>query len=441
VDAELAALRARIESLEARASDGSRAAAPPPPPAPEGEHRPSLLETSPWSRPWVRGFSVGGYIQAQYQHSQLSDDQLDTSGTPLNQDRFVVRRARLRVDHGWEHASTTIEVDGNNNNGLAFGLRRAEASVLLRASDPAAPPLVALTAGLFDIPFGYELSEWNRARVFMERTTASRAFFPGEPDFGARIAGAVGFLRYSVALLDGTPVPDSEPTAAGFDPTSEKDLAIRVGVDTKANDSLRVSGGASVLRGTGFHAGSITTKDSVQWRDLNGNGTVDAGELTAVPGHAATPSQTFDHWAIGADLQVRLHTPLGWGVAYGEVYVASNFDRGLFVADPVATGYDTRELGWYAALLQEITPYGVVGLRVDSYNPNLDSSAPLGGALLPTDQTVTTWSPLIGLVLPADHTRLVFEYDRVIDHLGLSPTGVPVDLRNDQWALRLQADL
>jgi hypothetical protein len=396
-----------------------------------------VLASSPWSRPWIRGLALSGYVQAQYQSSQLSQDQLDANGQPLNQDRFLVRRARLAVDWGTRYTAAAIEVDGNNVSGVAFGLRRAEASLVLRAASPEAPPLLAVSAGLIGIPFGYELAERNRDRFFLERTTGSRAFFPGDADFGARVGGALGPLRYAIAVLDGRPLPDSQPSAAGVDPISEKDAMARLGAEAKVVSSLTLAGGVSFVHGTGFHAGTQATKDSIQWRDLNGNGSVDPGEITAVPGQAATPSQTFDRWATGVDVQARWRTPIGWALFYGEVYVGKNHDRGFYVADPITTGIDLREVGWYVGFLQEVTRWGVVGLRVDSYDPNLDATTQLGGAVLPLDQTVTTYSPLVGLVLPG-HARLLFEYDHVVNRAGLDARGVPTDLREDQWALRLQ---
>ncbi len=121
-------------------------------------------------------------------------------------------------------------------------------------------------------------------------------------------------------------------------------------------------------------------------------------------------------------------------------YVASNFDRGLFVADPVLTGVNLREVGWYVAYVQEIARYGVVGFRVDSYNPNGDATRQLAGSLLPLDQTITTYSPLAGFVLP-DRARLMFEYDHIVNHAGLAPSGVPASLPEDQWAVRLQVEM
>jgi hypothetical protein len=434
---EIAELRARLDALEAKAAHE--------PAHPQVRSDPPSLPTtsfdaSPWSRTWSRGFLMSGYVQGQYQQSQTSQDQLDANGIPLNQNRFLVRRARLRFDRGWDFAFATVEVDGNNANGLAFGLRRAEASLLWRAQDPSAPPLAVLSVGLTDLPFGYELFEPNRTRLFLERTTASRALFPGDTDFGARIAGAVGFFRYSVGVFDGTPVSDSEPSAAGFDPTSEKDVMARFGAETQPTTDLGVSGGLSFLHGTGFHPGTAATQSSLQWQDTNQNGVVDTGELVGLSGAAAKPSQTFNRWALGVDLQARIQTPIGRGLLYGEAYVGSNYDRGLFVADPVTTGTNLREVGWYVGFLQEVTRYGVIGLRVDAYNPNGDATTPLGGTLLPLDQTITTWSPIAGLILP-DRARLMFEYDHIVNHEGLDSRGVPADIREDQWALRLQVEM
>jgi hypothetical protein len=254
------------------------------------------------------------------------------------------------------------------------------------------------------------------------------------------VSGAVGFFRYAIGAYDGTPVPDSQPSAAGYDPTSEKDILARFGAETQPARDLGVSGGVSLLKGTGFSPGTTATQNSLQWQNTNQNGTVVPQDIVGLPAQAATPSKTFSRWAIGLDLEGRLRTPIGRGLLYGEVYVAQNYDRGLLLANPAATGANLREVGWYVGYLQEITRYAVVGLRVDAYNPNGDATTLLGGTLLPIDQTITTWSPLLGLVLP-DRARLMFEYDHILNHEGLDARGVPADLREDQWALRLQVEM
>ena len=436
-DPQVAELRARLDALEKRvASEPAHVQA-----RDEASRMPTTsFDASPYSRTWGRGLQLSGYVQAQYQESQLSQDQVDSSATTLNQNRFLVRRARLRFDRGWDFAFATVEIDGNNVSGVAFGLRRAEASLLWRAGDPDAPPLAVLTAGLTDIPFGRELFEPNRTRLFLERTTASRAFFPGDPDFGVRVAGAVDVFRYAVGVYDGTPIPDSEPNALGFDPTAEKDVLARFGVETQPAPEIGLSGGVSFVHGTGLHAGATATKNTLQWQDPNANSAVDPGEVTGLTAQAAQPSKTFERWLLGFDLQGRLTTPIGRGLVYGEIYVGQNQDRGLYVPDPTTTNVNVREIGWYAAFLQEVTRYGLVGLRVDAYDPNADATRQSGASLVPRDQTITTWSPLVGAVLPG-RGRLMFEYDHILNLAGLDARGVPAALREDTWALRLQVEL
>jgi hypothetical protein len=397
-------------------------------------------------------FGISAYVQAQYEHHQDSQDEVQQGGTYLNQDRFLIRRGRVRFDAAWRFAELALELDGNTTRGPSFSLRRAEASLVYRGSKPWSgkitrrderdldPPPITVTLGLTEIPFGYELVESARERVFAERSQGSLAFFPSEPDLGVRVSGGLGFFRYSVAILNGEPVDDRSGGRGGRDPNSAKDIVARLGADVRPTPATRIAGGVSVLRGQGFHQGTEATKNGVLWRDANENSLIDPGELTASPGSAATPSANFPRWAFGADLRLRARTSLGWSTLYGEVTLASNLDRGLFVADPILTSVDVRELSYYAAFVQEITPYALAGLRFDAYDPNADFFDKRQGKLVPTSQAIHTFSPIVGLALPS-HARLIFQYDIVRDLLAKDARGVPVDLKNDRFTLRLQVSL
>ena len=120
--------------------------------------------------------------------------------------------------------------------------------------------------------------------------------------------------------------------------------------------------------------------------------------------------------------------------------MGSNMDRGLFIVNPTISGQDTRELGYYIGFVQEVTPYGAVGFRTDFYNPNADFLGFQSGKLVPVSQRMRTYSPLVAFVIPG-HARLVFQYDFIRDFLGRDATGVPNDLANDAWTLRLQGEL
>jgi hypothetical protein len=135
-----------------------------------------------------------------------------------------------------------------------------------------------------------------------------------------------------------------------------------------------------------------------------------------------------------------LQTALGWSWLYGEVSVAQNADRGLFVADPVAASLDSRELGYHIAFVQEITPYVVAGFRADFYDGNSDFIERRRGRAFKQPSTVRTYSPVVGVVLPG-RARLTFQYDFIDDTFGRDRRGEPTDLANNQWTLRLQVGL
>jgi hypothetical protein len=392
--------------------------------------------------PWVLppdGISFSGYLQGQYETHQDSEDQLLQGGTLENKDRFSIRRARVSAIGDWEYAALALEIDANTTNGPQVDLRKAEASLQYRP-DRKKPPMIMATLGQFDTPFGYELVESPRTRWFMERSVLSRSFWPGEPDLGLRLAGALGFFRWTIASINGNPLGESSPYALQ-DPLAAKDAVFRFGVDTSPRQDLHIAGGISATRGKGFHAGTDATSSSLQWVDINGTGMVQLIDLQPIIGRAATPSQSFDRWAAGADLRVSVQTPLGVTKIYAEIIAAANMDRGLFVADPIAAGADQRELGFYVGVVQEIYRYGVVAFRFDSYDPNSDAFDKRGGMLLPYNQTITTASPLIGLTLPDERARLVLQYDAIHNALARDSAGVPTNLKQNTLTLRLQVQL
>ncbi len=396
-----------------------------------------VAEGSNYVRPIRRGLTWWGFVQAQYEHNQLSEDQLAPGGAPLNLDQFVLRRGRLRLDRGWENAAATLELDGSSVNGLRLAPRRAEASLLYRGSDDdRVTPLLVLTGGITDLPFGAEIGESQRDRVFMERSTGSLALFPSEADVGVKLWGAYRFLNYAVAVVNGQPLNvDAFPR----DPNAVKDVVGRVGMRARPVGTLSLEGGVSFYQGKGFSPGRDVTKDSVTWIDDNNNGFAEAHELQGVTGSAPVASRNFQRWALGLDLGGTTRTFLGVSRLQGEAAVATNMDRGLLVSDPVLSGSDVRQLVLAVSAVQQITDRGFVGFRAAYYDPNSDVLEQRAGVFHIKDQAFTVWSPTLGLTLP--HGRLVAQYDFVIDSMARDDRGVPTDAKNDQLTVRLQVDL
>jgi len=421
---ETAELRATVETLKEQVAASAKAAADAPPSV-----RAARL-----------GLGLTGYVQADLAFRQSSEDQLNPStGNPLNEDRFMIRRARLRATLDRTYVAGLLELDGNTVNGPTARIAGAEASLRLPGPDgPGGVPLLMATIGLFKIPFGWEVIESDRERLFLERSTTERALFPGEYDVGARLQGGWRFLRYSLAAQNGEPI--GEKSFPVRDPNHQKDWVGRLGIDG-GEGPVRVVAGFSGLYGTGFHKGTPATKPGLQWIDSNEDGVIDSNELRPVPGRAAEPSINFPRHALGADLLVAGTTGIGRTTAYGELYYARDLDRAILPADPTgaigAVGRSYRELGWYVALMQDIGAHATVGARYDYYNPDRDASDRQLGMVVPNDASYSTLALVAALRSPSG--RLIVEYDINRNHLGRAASGLPTNLMDNVFAIRGEA--
>jgi hypothetical protein len=422
-------LRDTVRALEERVKGLEEAAAPVPPPPVE----------EPAPIPWTEDVHIhlSGWVQPQVLWSQLSQDEVGADGQTLNLDRFMVRRGRIELAAVYRYVSAAFELDANTTFGPAVTIRGAEAAVFYPQPDPGLPPFVKVKAGMFDIPFGFTTTEDADDRFFMERTVGSRALFPGDSDVGAEVSGGVGPFRYNLAVTNGVPISEHPdvPTTVN---QARKTFLGRLGVDARP-EHAELAGGVSYLSGAGFHQGTPPTKSSLSWSDDNQDGLVTLNELTAINGQASTPSATFDQWAVGADTELGYEWGLGWSRLWAEVILASNLDRGLYVSDPIATGYDLRQLAWNVGFVQEGFTYGVLGFRADGYTPDSDLTEARRGAFQPVDTTIITLSPIVGVQIP-EVARLLVQYDYVSDLLGRDALGEPADLPNDVWTVRLQVE-
>ena len=382
---------------------------------------------------------ASGYVQAQYQSLNQSRNELSPDGqTLLNQTGFAVPRARAIVEGGNDWSSLVLEYDAANINTALGGVQRAEASLAWR--NPAAQvPYLAGTLGVFRTPFGYEAARSARERLFAENATITQAFFPGQSDTGARLEGGVAWFRYAVAFVNGHPL--NEPRWGGRTPTKQGDILGRLGVDARVG-RVRFIGGASLLKGKGFSAGTPATKDSIAVRDVNESGTVTQQSVTLTAGRAATASRTYDRWGTGVDAELSAQVVKAWKLwLRGEFMFGSNLDRGLFISDPTLTGFNGRGYGAVASFESLLWQTGLIGLRYDFYDPNPDATSTVSGNVVKVPRRISTASALVGVQLPGTRTRLFVEYDRVKDHLALGLDGRPSDLKNDRFLCRLQVSL
>lgn len=378
---------------------------------------------------------ISGYVQAQYQYDQTSRDELAPAGSPLNQNRFLMRRGRLRATADWQDWQGVLELDGNTVRGPAAGLQRAE----LTWRAPGATrdrPWLALTAGLTDIPFGDELNVPQDQLPFLERSAASQAFFTGPRDAGLRLHGVLSWFHYDLAAMNGAPL-DERGGLTSLDPARALDLVGRLGVDAAPADGLRLTGGISYLSGKGFSPGTDAGKSQVVWRDFNGDGQLGDGELLAVPATAAVASATFARWALGADLSATLSTSIGVSKLSVEGALGNNIDRGLFAADPILAGRDQRGATGLVALTHDLPAWVWVGVRASLYRPDLDLTDAQRGVLVPASPRYDVISPVIGLRW-SQQAQILAQADFIRDTLGRSRSGEPTDAANNRLTVRAQ---
>jgi hypothetical protein len=435
---ELEATRAQIAASTTASPEESEATAPTEPPNATPSFSPfgARAARDPLGIRIAEGIYVSSYIQAQYSGNESSRNELTPQGTPLNYDGFTLRRARLKLVGDTEYAGGVIEINGTTSyGGFQVQLRRAEGYLQYRLARGEIP-LVQLGAGVMDAIFGYDLGYSSRFRVFAERALMIRAMWPNPWDVAARVSMAYRWFRLALQATNGTPVGS---IFQGFAPTNFPDLLLRAGAEVPVDDFF-IGAHVSALYGHGLHAGQPATNGTVGWSDRNEDGVLQNGELVGIPPRSATPSIPFERWAVGVDLEMSLRTSIGLSQLYGEVILAQNMDRSLFVSDPVLTGINQRMLGFYAAFVQELSPYALIGFRYDYYDPNSDAFDSRAGQVFAYPQTIETYSPMVGVQLP-DLARLTFQYDIVRDHLGRSSSGVPTDLANNAWTVRLQVQL
>jgi hypothetical protein len=435
--ADLAALRADMERLlseerearqaaQARATNEAKASAE------------AALQKSP-KVAGSDGLTLAGFIQADMYVKQTSEDQLNTSsGAPLNDNRFSIRRLRLRASTDQRYLAAIAEIDTNTTNGPQARPMNVEVTAKLPGDQV---PYIAGTVGIFKIPFGFEIGQADYDRLFAERSNMERALFPGEYDLGARISGGWRFVRYALAVQNGEPLGES--TFPARDPNAAKDVVGRLGIVSPLGGGVNIQAGFSALAGKGLHKGTGPTKPTVTWSDRNENGRMDPNELLVSPGSSGLPSLNFSRNALGADILVSARTSnFGNTTAYAEMTWAKNLDRALLVADPFGPlGRDLRERGYYLALVQDLGKYLQAGVRYDYYDPDQDSTDRVSAVVLLSSQAVSTFGMGVAarMRIGGLTNRLLLQYDVNRNHSGRDQAGLPTNLASNAFTLRAEA--
>lgn len=366
-----------------------------------------------------------GYLQTQYQWGQR-DASLRVGGKNETSDqsfsRFGIRRGRIKFTFEEKTTTGVFQIDITEKG---VNVKDAYLSVKLPSLGNS-----WLKAGIFDRPFGYEITYSSNRRESPERATIFPTLFPDERDLGAMLTlqapkeSAWSFLRLHIALLAGNGIK--------AETDSRKDVIVRLDGQKKLTKTVDVGLGFSHYNG-GVYQG--TTKVYT----MEGNGFT-LSDVATNKGEYAKRR----YW--GVDTQWKVKTSLGntelraeylWGQQPG---TASSSKSPNAATLPTTDTYIRPFDGGYAMLVQQVPglPLSAV-LKYDWYDPNTKVSADGVGqnGTTATDIAYHTWG--VGVVWDAtSNVRLQAYYDLPKQETSANVAGYTADRKDNSFTLRLQ---
>lgn len=359
----------------------------------------------------LRHLKLQGYVQFQYRFESFNDAASPNlvngslppgvrsndvvakpDGTTTNDNLFRLRRTRLRTIYETDVLRVLLEADLLPSGGPAATqstiARNAEVTGIAHWTKDVE---TRFTGGLFRVPFRSELLEDSMYRPFIERTWASQNLFPTERDLGLHATTSVMKDRFvfDVGVLNGQRL-------------GEKSFVLQPDLNGSKD----------------FFAAAQTT----------------IGFLTpAIHGYAgrgqvvdSTLLRVKNFKRLGANLAVTAAHPivpcLGETRLVAELMFGTNMDTGVnyaFAVPAIPTQVtdgvkDLHERALYIRGEQELTKWGIAGLRFDTYTTN---SAIKNNAR-------DTWTLMAGLRF-SKYLRLINEASYAVDNMHPEGAAAP----------------
>lgn len=299
---------------------------------------------------------ISGYVQAQYQSADTAGISSFAGGNfGQNIDnRMSIRRGRVKFAYTFENASAVMQFD-ITEKGLAIK------DAYFNMTDPWTN-FFTLTGGVFDRPFGYEISYSSSSRETPERSRLFQTLFPGERDLGAKLTLQApktsnwNFLKFDIGLVNGNGV--------SVETDSYKDFLLRLTSNRLSRDE-RFSWGI----GASFYNGGFAYNTNKIFRLKEENGVkhfvsedVKKGDKSKRQYFGVETQLGYD-WA-GGITQIRAEYIGG---------VQPGFEKSSSSLTAAAAGdvFERNFNGYYVYLVQNIlqTPFQAV-VKYDVYDPN-----------------------------------------------------------------------
>jgi len=374
----------------------------------------------------LKKIKISGYIQAQFQSAEIDGANsafqggIFPSGT---HNRFQLRRGRLKISYDNDLSQYVLQIDATEK-----GIQLKDAYIL--AKEPWLKTF-ALKGGVFDRPFGFEISYSSSNREAPERSRLFQTLFPGERDLGASLeifptSGPLSYFNFKGGLFTGNGV--------NLEIDNAKDFIGRLGFTLPFYEAnLAIDGGVS------GYSGQVKLPSGKYFYTVNS------------PSVALVDSSTnisyVDRNYVGFDLQVYYDLPVIGGFSLRGEYITGKQPAGpLTSVSPVIllpTDLYLREFaGYYINYVQNLGDRFQLVVKYDVYDPNTSVSGDEIGnvaaaKLGPADIKFSTLG--FGLVhYWDDNVKFVFYYDMVENETTNNISAYNNDLKDDVFTVRMQ---
>jgi len=375
----------------------------------------------------LKKIKLSGYIQTQFQSAQNDGVASFSGGNFANglHNRIMVRRGRLKVTYDNDITNYVLQIDATQN-----GLGLKDAYVMFKE-----PWLKAfgLKAGVFDRPFGFEISYSSSSREAPERSRIFQTLFPGERDLGFSIEYSpyvpyedfLGYFNFKGGFFAGNGV--------NAEVDNKKDFIGRLGFSLPFyEENLAIDGGVSLYAG----GVKLATGKSIY--------KVNNATLSSTLVKEAYAERNY----FGVDAQIYYSLPVLGNFTFRAEYISGKQTSGSTSSSTSPTSLQTGDLylrsfsGYYFNYVQNVGEKNQLVFKYDVYDPNTDVSSDEIGAVAAAklgaaDIKYSTFG--IGLVhYWDDNIKFVFYYDSVSNETSSKLANFSSDLKDNVFTFRIQ---
>ncbi len=395
----------------------------------------------------LKKIKISGYVQAQYQATDgITGTSFNGGSAPAPggfsggafpndvSSRFSVRRGRIKFNYDNDLTQYVMQFDVTQG-GLA--IKDMYASI----KEPYLK-LATFTGGIFDRPFGFEISYSSSMRETPERSRMYQTLFSGERELGAKIelapqSGMLSMFNAKVGIFNGNNNNNNEND-------NNKDIIGRVGFQLPFNEeNLEIDGGIS------FYSGKVTNGTRVIWEIDKSTKTWKYDSTTTNNG------KSFDRSYVGVDAQLYYDIPVIGGFSLRGEYITGT-QPGTAAASTYyvyskGSGtplYSRTFSGFYINYIQNIGITEQILVKYDQYNPNTNiKSSDIGatGSNLTTIGDITYTTLGLGVVHHFDgNVKLVLYYEMISnDKVNSATTNASLlpfkeDVKDNVLTVRMQ---